>query len=255
MIFSFRPVGRLLGGAALLVAPALLLVPGCGGGGSGTSNFTSKSASGVELIDNSDPKKPVIFDRANLTINEMDTAASEKPVSGTLQILGKAVILPSSDPDPLPSGLPAQGTLNIYPLPASYLLKGTATDTGSYGRFSLNVRGGLNKDVPFTLTGDLRSGQILVLRAQFKSGTVVIPMRVVDKPFAFIMAAPTPAPTLIATATPTGTATATTTATPTGTATSTPTVGITPASTPVSPVGGTPPSPVGTPPSPIGSPI
>jgi hypothetical protein len=254
MIFSFRPIGRFLAGAALLAAPALLLVPGCGGGGSATPDLAIERLLGVELLDTSDPNNPVIFDRGNLRVGLVDSAAAQKTASGTLQLLGGAAITPNPTPTAtaFPTGLPRAGTINLRPSPGSYLLKGTANYTGSSNPFVLNLRGALKPELPFTLEGTFSPGSILVLRGQLKTGSVVIPMRVLSESVPFVGTPPTPVATTTATVSATATTTATTTATPSGTATSTPLFNATPTSTPVSPFG-TPVSPVSTPVSPGGS--
>lgn len=246
---SSRTLGRLFAGASLLALPALLLIPGCGGGGNGPTPDTAfQRVVGVELLENSPAGTPVVFDRGNLTVGIVDSKSATKTASGTLQLLGSAAIVPT--PTATVAGATpalATGTINLHPTTASYLLTGTATYTGSSAPFAINMRGALKSDLPFTLAGSLEQGSIVVLRAQAQSGSVVIPMRVVQTPFAFATAVPTPAATTAATtipnATPVATGTATATGTPTGTALATPTT------TPVSPVG-TPVSPVGTPVSP-----
>lgn len=252
MTSSFRALGRLFAGASLLALPSLLLIPGCGGGGSGaTPGLAFQRVVGVELLDNSGTGTPVVFDRGNLTVGIVDSSSPVRTASGTLQLLGSAAIVPTptatvagATPAPTPA-LPT-GTINLRPTTASYLLTGTATYTGSSAPFDINMRGALKSDLPFTLLGNMQRGSIILLRAQTQSGSVIIPMRVVEIPFAFATVAPTPVVTSVPNATPV--------ATPTGTATATGTPTATASATPVSPVG-TPVSPVGTPVSPLGTPV
>jgi len=249
-----------------LLAPlALVVLPGCGGGSSNApADIIFQRKVGVELINNGDPARPVVFDRGNLTIGVVDSSSSTRTASGTLQLLGSSVILPTATTNPTPSPrLPAAGTVNLQPLPGSYLLTGTANYSASGNVFTIDMRGALEPAIPFTLTGDLSDNGLAVLRAQTRSGTIVIPMRVVAQPFAFTPSGSSPTPTATAipngtltptptgTGAPTGMATAFPTATVTATATASPTQTAFPSPTTPSPVG-TPPSPVGTPPSPTG---
>ncbi len=256
MISSYT-LGRFFAGVTLLTLPALLLVPGCGGGSGSSPTVAFQNVVGVELIDNSDATKPVVFDRGNLTVGITDASSPNKTASGTLQLLGTSAIVPTPTatqpgvtPAPTPV-LPSTGAINLRPSPGTYVLTGTATFTGSNAPFGINLRGAFQKELPFTLSGNLDAGSVLVLRVAAKSGSIVIPMRVVEKPFAFSHVVPTPiattgVPVATASATPSGTATAT--GTPTGTPTAT-TVATPTTTVPTSPVG-TPISPVGTPVSP-----
>jgi len=257
----FGIAGPLVAGLLLLAPVGLVVLPGCGGGGSGTpADIAFQRVVGVELVDNTNPNNPVVFDRGNLTVNLVDSSSSNRTASGTLQLLGPSVILPTGAPVPIPVGsLPPAGSINLHPAPGSYLLTGTANYIPSSEILTINLRGALSPNIPFTLTGNVGRNGIVVLRAQTQSGTVAIPMIVVEQPFAFTPTVPTATATGVptATSTPIGGVTATPTAGATGTATPTGTARATPVGNPTATARptstgspqGTPPSPVGTPPS------
>jgi len=266
VVSRFGMAGPLVAGLLLLAPVGLVVLPGCGGGSSGTPAAVAfQRVVGVELVDNTNPNNPVVFDRGNLTVNLVDSSFSNRTASGTLQLLGPAVILPTGTPVPIPVGsLPSSGSINLQPDPGSYLLTGSANYIPTPETFTINLRGALSPNLPFTLTGSVARNGIVVLRAQTKSGTVAIPMIVVEEPFKFTPTVPTAtattAPTATSTpisgATATPTAGATGTPTPTRTATATP-VGNPTATARTTPTGspqGTPGSPIGTPPSPVGTP-
>jgi len=269
VVSRFGIAAPLVAGVLLLAPIGLVILPGCGGGSSGTPGAVAfQRVVGVELVDNTNPNNPLVFDRGNLTVNLVDSSSSNRTASGTLQLLGSSVILPTGTFVPIPVGsLPSAGAINLQPVPGSYLLTGSANYIPSPETLTINLRGAISPNIPFTLTGSVGRNGIVVLRAQTRSGTVAIPMIVLEQPFAFTPTAPTATATTAPTAsstpingvTATPTAGATGTATPTGTASGTPIGNPTataratstgsPQGTPGSPVG-TPPSPVGTPPSP-----
>jgi len=265
-VSRFGFVAPTVAGLLLLAPIALVILPGCGGGSSGTPTDTAFFRTvGVELIDNFDPRNPVVFDRGNLTVNLVDSSSSNRTASGTLQLLGPSVILPSPTPTPTATPLlPASGAVNLQPVPGSYLLTGTANFIPAPETFTINLRGAISPTIPFTLTGSIGRNGVVVLNAQTKSGSVVIPMIVLQEPFKFTPTVPTATATGAPTAasTPIGGVTATPTATGTGTAFPTGTVAGTPIGNPTATARatatgspqGTPGSPAGTPPSPIGTP-
>ena len=233
--FFWRP----LAGAVLVALPALSLVPGCGGGGSGPNNGQGFYLTGVDFFDGGN-----VVARANLSVTYNDRTTSTQNVSGFLQVVsitGGTATPTTTSPlkgratRALPDGLPS---------PATYQVVGTAVLSSAGGTPVVNLRGAFTPRQTFVITGPFSPGNTLTLTETFtetglppRSGSLAL--QVLNGPIVVATATPvattttTGTPTL--TATTTGTPVATTFGTPIATTTRTPTTTGTPVATATSP--------------------
>ncbi|RYX83669.1 hypothetical protein EON83_13775 [bacterium] len=226
--FLWRP----LAGAVLMTMPALMLIPGCGGGGSGSGGSNVVRKTGVNFFDAADTTK--VLTQANLSITFNRSTLTTQNVTGFIQVTGP------------PSGTTPTATTaanlnrqtralpnNYVPAPATYLITGTITLPSTTADPIVSLQGAFEPQRAFTINGTFGLDQNLTLTStRVQAGTPTtsgtLQLKVLDAPIVV-----TPTATPVATATPVGTPTGTTTATPSGTATATPVPTITPTAIPV----------------------
>ena len=171
-----------LAGALLLaVAPATLVLSGCGGGSSSVPELRFARQSNVEF-----PDSPEV--RGVLTVNFVDAAPNANArASGTLQLFTTPVdpaATPTATPRPFPDPPPGAGTtkfLSVVPADATYLLIGNVVPgDGVNSDLALDLRGSYEGSPGFTLRGNFVNDAQITLEAQFNRGTSTLRGRIIN---------------------------------------------------------------------------